>query len=344
MDSPAFFLDNGAVIYWRAVIFAAGGVCFLLMLIGLRLMQGRKLLPVLAAVPPAVFLALLIGRFLHWHCLPESYPSFAAAMTDWRSGGFSLVGVFAAAVLTAWLLRLCRAEPDTPGLLDDLAAAGALGVAVGRLGEQFGSADRGKLLIENPLLHRLPYSAVVTHPISGAEEWRFAVFCAQSIWALCLFLLLTGRFFLRRRRTRTLGAETGKGFGFLLFLILYCEGQILLDSTRYDALFLRSNGFVSFEQILCCAVLTLILIVCGLRRRKTGVSRPRYLTAAAVYLGGFGLAGYMEYYVQRHGGAYMFAYGMMALGLAAVFIALCAAGAFRDAAPDDTEEKRSAPT
>ena len=38
-----------------------------------------------------------------------------------------------------------------------------------------------------------------------------------------------------------------------------------------------------------------------------------------------GLAGYMEYYVQRHGGEYVFAYNLMAAGLGLVFLALALA-------------------
>lgn len=343
MDSPAFIWGNGAVIYWRSVIIASGVISFFLMLTGLRLIQGRKLLPILAAAPLCVPGALLIGRLLHWYCLPESYPSFTAALTDWRNGGFSLVGIIASAILFAWLLRLLKAEPDLPGLLDDIAAAGALGIAAGRLCEQFGPSDRGKLLIENPSLHKLPFSAMVIHPISGAEEWRFATFCVQSLWAFFLFALLMGRFFLLRRKEAAAVGKAENGMSFLLFLTLYCEGQILWDSTRYDALFLRSNGFVSFEQILCCAVLTLILAVCGLHRQKTGTTLRRYLIAVAVFLGGFALAGFMEYYVQRHGGTYLFAYGMMTLGLGAVFFALYEAGAFRAVTPAEADEKRSSP-
>ena len=121
--------------------------------------------------------------------------------------------------------------------------------------------------------------------------------------------------------------DRGEGRGFLLFLTLYCEGQILLDSTRYDALFLRSNGFVSLEQILCCAVLTAILIVGCARVLRAGGARWRIPLGWAVYLGGFGLVGYMEYYVQRHGGAYAFSYSLMAAGLALVFVGLRIAGA-----------------
>ena len=115
--------------------------------------------------------------------------------------------------------------------------------------------------------------------------------------------------------------EREKGGGFLLFVTLYCEGQILFDSTRYDALFLRSNGFVSMEQILSLTALTAVMILLTVRCVRAGAARGSVLAYWALFLGGFGLAGFMEYYVQRHGGAFLFSYGLMTVGLAAVFAA-----------------------
>ena len=342
MERIAFFW-GGMPIYWRTVLLALGALSFALMLIALRLLQGRRLLPVLIALPPAAAASLYLGRIIQWYCLSENYTSFGAALSDLSGGGISLIGAFAGALLFVLLLRLVGAEKDTPGLLDDVAAAGALGIAAGRLCELFGSSDRGKFLIENESLRRLPFSAAVIHPVSGAEEWRFATFCAQSLWAFLLFLLLAVRMIALSRKTPE-RREAAKGDGFVLFLSLYCEGQILLDSTRYDALFLRSNGFVSLEQILCCTVLTVILAVLCVRGVRSGGRRWKYPLCWIVYLGGFGLVGYMEYYVQRHGGAYAFSYSLMALGLALVFSALriAAAGGRRTrTAAADAEDRRS---
>ena len=318
MGNTLVFL--GISVNAREALIALGALSFALMLTALRLWQGRRVLPVLIALPFGAAAALYLGRFIQWYCLSESYTSLGAAMSDLRTGGFSLVGVFAAAVGCAWLLRLIGAEKDIRGLLDDLALSGSLGIAAGRLGERFGSADRGKILIENEVLQRLPFSAVAIHPVSGEAEWRFATFCAQSMWAFFLFLLLASRMMRLSRRENEL-REREKGGGFLLFVTLYCEGQILFDSTRYDALFLRSNGFVSMEQILSLAALTAVMILLTVRCVRVGAARGSVLAYWALFLGGFGLAGFMEYYVQRHGGAFLFSYGLMTVGLAAVFAA-----------------------
>jgi len=327
MDNTLILL-NGTSINAREALIALGALSFALMLLALRLRQGRSVLPVLIALPFGAAASLYLGRFIQWYCLSESYTSLCAAMSDLRTGGFSLVGAFAAVIGCAWLLRLIGAEKDTRALLDDLALSGALGIAAGRLGERFGSADRGKILIENEALQRLPFSAVVIHPVSGEAEWRFAAFCAQSLWALFLFLMLAARTIRLSRREPEL-REREKGGGFLLFLTLYCEGQILLDSTRYDALFLRSNGFVSMEQILSLTVLTAVMVLLTVRGVRAGAAKRGYILSWVLFLCGFGLAGYMEYYVQRHGGRFLLSYALMAVGLAVVFAAtrLAAAGA-----------------
>ena len=112
------------------------------------------------------------------------------------------------------------------------------------------------------------------------------------------------------------------GNGFPMFLCVYCLSQILLDSTRYDALFLRSNGFVSLEQILCCTVLTVLLVILSVRSIRVGGMRWIYPLSWILFLVGFGLVGYMEYYVQRHGETFALSYSLMALGLAVVFCSL----------------------
>ena len=340
MEKIAFFWGVGVPVFWRTVLIALGAFAFIFLLIALRLLQGRKLLPVLVALLVGAAAAIYSGRIIHWYCLSENYPSFGAALGDLGTGSFSLVGVFIGAFLAAALLRLVGAERDSRGLLDDLALSGALGIAAGRLGEFFGSADRAKFFVDNPLYHRLPFSAAVIHPVSGAEEWRFATFCAQSLWAFLLFASLAARL-LRLRRTDEETRARTVGRGFVLFLELYCLGQILLDSTRYDALFLPINGFVSLEQILSCAVLAAILTAESVRAIRAGGLGAHCALCWFLFLGGLGLAGYMEYYVQRHGGTYVFSYLLMSLGLGITFISLRLMAALgRKTLPADTVPSR----
>ena len=106
----------------------------------------------------------------------------------------------------------------------------------------------------------------------------------------------------------------------LIFLLCYGASQVLLDSTRYDSLSFRSNGFVSVVQVLSAVVIALVVILFAVGLVSTGGWNRNYLLIWAVQAGCFGLAGYMEYYVQRHGDEAVFAYSIMGAALAGIVI------------------------
>ena len=191
----------------------------------------------------------------------------------------------------------------------------ALGIGIGRFNCLFHSHNRGKVVFEREALHGLPWSTALTDA-AGRTEWRAAVFCWQGIAALALFAVLLVLFFRRKRRDfREAAWEDGTVFRF--FLLLYGASEILLDSMRYDSGFLRSNGFVSLAQIFGGVSMLLVLILCSRRSVRALKLRPLHFAGWLLWLCGLGLAGYAEYYVQRHGNLYVFCYALMALGLAA---------------------------
>jgi hypothetical protein len=65
--------------------------------------------------------------------------------------------------------------------------------------------------------------------------------------AFAVFLVLLVLFFAFRHRSWKKGIRSD-GDVFLFFIALFGAAEILLDSTRYDSSFLRSNGFVSITQ------------------------------------------------------------------------------------------------
>jgi prolipoprotein diacylglyceryltransferase len=308
-------ISGGEYFYWKPVILAIAALCAALLAIGLRIWRGERLLPLAFALPVGTVLSVVCARLIHWYCRFESYAGLRAALSELRGGGYSLIGVFVGMLLAFLLARLLRLTRDLPALLDCAAPAAGLGVALGRLGDLFTAADRGKMIFADEALHRLPFASAVVNATSGAEEWRFATFAFQSIWCalLCLVFLIAA---LPSHKKRRLVKEPwGRGNIFAFFMLLYCCGQIVTDSTRYDALFLRSNGFVSLEQIVCGVAVFAILVVYSVRSillRRFRFWHPLLWVAA---LGGLGLAGYMEYYVQRHGSEYVFAYSLMCAGL-----------------------------
>lgn len=323
MNKAALLLD-GRFIYWRSIILALAILTAMLMATALRLGQKKQRLgPLLIAFPIAMAFSLCASRAIHWYCRFETYESFRAAMTDFTGGGWSLMGVFAGTIAALCLVRALFLTRDLPALLDAVSPAAALGIAVGRLGEYFSNANRSKFIFRDPRLLRVPFSAPAVNVTSGVTEWRAATFFGQSGWALLLFVTLFLHLVIPRRR-RPYRESWRSGRVFELFMILYCLGQILFDSTRYDALFLRSNGFVSLEQIVCGVVLVAVLILYTVRSVIANRFHVWQILLWLAALAGLGLAGYMEYYVQRHADQFLFAYGMMADGLLIFFCAALA--------------------
>ena len=85
----------------------------------------------------------------------------------------------------------------------------------------------------------------------------------------------------------------------------------MLDSTRYDSLFFRSNGFISIVQVLAALAIALAAIVFSVRMVKANGWNKWYLLLWVVLAALVGGVGYMEYYVQRHGDQAVFAYSVM---------------------------------
>ena len=94
------------------------------------------------------------------------------------------------------------------------------------------------------------------------------------------------------------------------------SSQAVLDSTRYDSLFLRSNGFVSMVQILGAVMMVTAIVLFSIRMVKNMGFKWIQILLWVLILGALGAAGYMEYYVQRHGNEAAFAYTVMGAGLA----------------------------
>ena len=315
MEKIAFLLKGtGQPVHWRTVFLFLGALVFFFVLIGLRALRRSRLLRALLAAPLLGAGALYAARLLHWYCRTEDYAGISAALGDLRTGGFSLAGAFMGALAAAAVLALIKLIDDLPAFLDDAAAAAAAGVAVGRLGDMYGLIDHGRILVEDAARQTLPWASPVYNAISGAYEWRFATFAFQSICAGIVFLILLLRFLIPGRMQEQ-RRSWRDGNVFCLFLLLYGCGQVLLDSTRYDALYLRSNGFVSLVQIACAAALIGVTALYSVRSIRVHGFHWYHPALWLLALLGLGLAGVMEWFVQRHGDEYVLAYGLMLAGL-----------------------------
>lgn len=307
MEQIAFVIGSH-YIYWSSVILtlaAAAAVClFLSFYVG----KSRNTIGAFSVVPIAVLLSLLAARLLHWYCYTESYPSLIAAVTNLSTGKLALLGCFAGSLMAAMLTRLLRLHRNLPQMLDCMCLAGCAGIAAGRLSCFFNASDRGDVLAS---IQSMPWAYPVVNSISGETEYRFATFLIQAMITGVLFLALTV-FFLRKK------AERKDGDVALLFLLCYSAVEIVLDSTRYDSMYFRSNGFVSIIQVCGAAAMVAGMVMIAVRLIKVRGMRGWYFPIWFAMAALTGCAGYMEYHVQRHGDEAPIGYTVMSccLGIA----------------------------
>ena len=310
MNRIAFIFQSN-ILYWNSLILVLASMVAICFFLAFYLPKSRNATAAFAAVPMAAVLSILLARFIHWYCRTGSYTSVASAMTDFTGGSFALVGVFAGCMLTALILRLLRVHRNLPQMLDAMAIAGAAGIALGRMACFFTSADRGQIINS---IQSLPWVYPVTNAVSGAVEYRLATFVIQAIIAGALFLVLSIFYLIGKSRQLKDGDTT------LIFLLCYCASQILLDSTRYDSIYFRSNGFVSVVQVLSAVALAFVIVCFSVRLVRNRGFKGWYVALWLNILALLGGAGYMEYHVQRHGREALFAYSVMGICLTLMVI------------------------
>ena len=306
-------------IYWSALIRVMAAAAAICVFLAMYLKTEKGIMAAVLGIPLAVLSSLVLSRLVCWYFQPEG--TLEAAMDLHNPGGFALMGVFAGCILTALFLRLVKLTDNLPQLLDCMAVSGALGIAAGRLASAFNASDRGMILPETV---GYPWSGAVVNPVSGVTEYRFSTFLVQALAAGIIFLILL---------IRNRGKEKKDGDICWLFLLLYGASQIVLDSTRYDALHLRSNGFIGAVQVLSAAAMAVSVTVFAVRLVRAGGWKKWHILLWSLQAGCFGLAGYMEYYVQRHGNEAAFAYSVMSAALAGEV--LCALFTQRRAAVEE---------
>ena len=309
MNKIAFIIGE-TFLYWNSIFLALGVLAAVCLFLAFYLGRSGNGIGAFLTVPITIVFSLVLSRLVHWYCKADSYASLESALTDYTSGTYALCGVFAGAFLTACALRLMRAVRNLPQLLDTIALAGVVGIGVGRFGCLFTSADRGDIVSDS---WTFPFTWPVPNAVTGAPENRIAVFMIQAAVCGVIFIALLLYWLVNRQKGRD-------GDTCLLFLLFYGASQAVLDSMRYDALYLRSNGFVSLVQILGALGVVLAVIVFSVRMVRSRGWRWWYLGLWFLIAGLLGGAGYMEYHVQRHGDQALFAYTVMSGCLFAVTV------------------------
>ena len=304
MDRIAFIIGE-TFIFWSPIILAVAALAAVCWFLGLYIGRTGKGIAAFLAVPMAFVLSMFFSRVIHWYCRTDSYVSFEAAITDYTSGDYALLGVVVACLVTAGILRLIQVSKSMLEMLDCMSVAGAVGISVSRLSSLFNSSNRG-MSLEG--ITELPLAYPVTNVVTGEPEYRLATFMLQALVTAGIFAVLLLFWLAMRRKGK-------KGDTFLMFSLLYGAAQAVLDSTRYDSLFMRSNGFISIVQILGAVGLVTAAVVFSVRMVKARGFKWFFLVMWVAVLGLVGLAGYMEYYVQRHGDMPLYCYSTMTTAL-----------------------------
>lgn len=310
MEKIAFISDS-VVIFWRPLLLTAGTLTAVFFFLALYLLKARRGVRALIVVPAMVALGLLGARLVHWYCRFGEYDGLRDALTRF-SGGFALLGVFAGCLVGAFLLWLLRISPSLGELLDCASIAGCAGIGVGRLAYFFDAADRGLLL---DTLRELPWAYPVINSVSGETEYRLATFLLQSMWAGILFVLLLLVYLIFTRRSKLRSGDVC-----LLFLLLYFSAEIVLDSTRYDVLTFRSNGFVNITQVFGAVAIVFAVALLSIRMVRRRGMRKWYVGLWLLIAVMLGTAGYMEYNVQRHASQALFSYCTMGAALGVIVL------------------------
>ena len=315
MERIAFIIGE-TFLYWSSIILTlavAAAICFFLFL---YLREKHNGISAAFLICGCLVSSILLSRGIHWYFCANAYESLEAALTTFTGGGYALMGVFAGCALTALVLRLLRIVKNLPLAFDCMALAGGVGISLGRLSCFFNSQARGPVMER---IRALPLAYSVTNAVTGMVEWRFATFMIQAIiTALITLALLVFYLSGRKKANRLRDGDTA-----CLWLCAYGASQVVLDSTRYDSLFMRSNGFISFVQILGAAALLLTIIYFSVRMVKARGFKWWNIPIWLVYAGCVGGAGYMEYWVQRHGDQAVFSYSIMSACLVGLVAITC---------------------
>lgn len=306
--NPIAFIIGGHVVYWNAIVIALGvAACFCLSM-ALFTAHGGRAEALWILLPLAILLSLPLARFINWYCHSEKYLSFWKAMTDYSRGDYCLAGVILGTALAGLVVKLLGFTQNLRRLYDCLAPGAALGIALIRLSEIFTNADRAKAVVTDPRYQRLPFST----EIIGSGEWRVATFFFQFLGMLLIFVLLL-RFFDKRRRWPMKAGQPRDGHVALMFLTWLGALDLVADSSRYDASFLRLNGFVSMVQIVSAVTMLLVLVIYSRRSIKANGLRPSLWLLWIGFFLAVGLVGFLEWLVQRHGTWHLSVYTLMSL-------------------------------
>lgn len=316
MNEIAFFMETQNISYTAIIVTIAivvSVICAVLTAVSMK----RSAAAVMICAAMSMVFAPICARAMYWYCAPQQFGGITKMFTELNDGGYSLAGAMIGVLIAAAVTRLMNVTDDVLSLLECISPAAALGIGIGRLSGFFTNDDKGNMVFTNSALHGLPLSVAVEDEVTGVVEWRFASFMWEALAGFAIFAVLM-TLIIRRMLS---GRKGVRGDIFMLFLSLFGATQATLESTRYDALHMRSNGFVSMMQMIALIMLLVppvyytVRIFKGRKNNDGALGKVllKWLAVVACLAG----AGVAEYFVQRKGTLAMMIYPIQLLLLLA---------------------------
>lgn len=252
--NPIAFYVFGKPVYWYGIIIALGVLVgiYLATRYAKKLGYDEELIIdfCLWAIPISIIGARLYYVVFSW----EYYSKNPGDMVKIWEGGLAIFGAVIGGVISA-IIFAKRRKIDFWELCDIVSPSLILGQALGRWGNFFNQEAYG-YAIKNPAWKWFPAAVF----IEATGQWHMATFFYESAWNFLVFFYLLS--YKKKRKE--------KGEIFLLYLILYSAGRVVIEGLRTDSLYW---GAFRVSQLLS-GVLIIVGIILFVMRRKKADSRP----------------------------------------------------------------------
>ena len=303
MMNPTAFIIDSFKLSWAAILIVIALLVWFCFSAAFYNEKKRRIGTLILILPLAVLFSAFIGRSVYWYSHQSGFHGYLDALKSTDLTAFSLLGILPGIVLACGIVRLLRLDKNLPGLLDCLSPGTASAVAILYLTCLYQPICRGKSIVTAPALLHLPVS-FMNYNTQGEPEYRFASFFLGFLLMLVLSFV-TASFYFRHRKE--------KGSTACFFLLFYSAAEFVIESTRYDAGYFPTNGFVSIIQIwsaVCIFGVAVYYTVMRVRKKKW--TKACFLPWLGLLLS-MGATGFLEYYVQRHGNFAYFLHPLMFL-------------------------------
>jgi len=246
---PVAFRIFGRPVYWYGILIAMGVLLGIYLAMGYarRLKYAPEMILDLAllAIPFAIVGARLYYVVFQW----EIYKNNPVDIFKIWQGGLAIYGAVIGGVIAAAIFSRWR-KIKFWDLADIAAPSLILGQAIGRWGNFFNQEAYGRL-VTDPAWQWFPFAVY----IEARQEWHMATFFYESMWNLLVFIFLMSY---RKRRKRS-------GDIFLLYLLLYSCGRVVIEGFRTDSLYL---GPFRVSQLLAGLLIAFSIAMLVVRRRR----------------------------------------------------------------------------